>query len=279
MTSFLTGISRRGILAAAALAAVLPFMGTTASDAASLEDAKARGRAIIGIQGDNPPWGFIDSSGKQDGFDAAMGEAFAKSLGLEVEFMPLAVPSRIPALTTGKVDVLFATMAMTEERAKALQYSKPYASNGIFVLSAKDLDLTGPEKLSGLEVGVPRSSTMDTAITAIAPADSTIRRFDDDASTVQALLSGQVQAAAVNQFYIKWVEASRPGVYENKFELMRSYNGAGTRLGEADWNEAVNSFLDGFMKTPEYAALYAKWLSQNLPSFPESIENIPFTVK
>lgn len=221
MTSFLTGISRRGILAAAALAAVLPFMGTTASDAASLEDAKARGRAIIGIQGDNPPWGFIDSSGKQDGFDAAMGEAFAKSLGLEVEFMPLAVPSRIPALTTGKVDVLFATMAMTEERAKALQYSKPYASNGIFVLSAKDLDLTGPEKLSGLEVGVPRSSTMDTAITAIAPADSTIRRFDDDASTVQALLSGQVQAAAVNQFYIKWVEASRPGVYENKFELMR----------------------------------------------------------
>ena len=121
-------LARRAALATVALAAVF---GAVSAHAASLEEAKARGRIIVGIQGDNQPWGFVNSSGQQDGFDADIARLFAKDLGVEVEFTPLAVSNRIPALTTGKVDVLFATMAMTEERAKAIQYSKPYAGNVI----------------------------------------------------------------------------------------------------------------------------------------------------
>ena len=81
---------------------------------------------LIGIQGDNPPWGFVNASGKQDGFDADISALFAKELGVPAEFMPLEVANRIPALTSGRVDILFATMAMLPERAKAVQFSKPY---------------------------------------------------------------------------------------------------------------------------------------------------------
>ncbi|TGV48414.1 transporter substrate-binding domain-containing protein, partial [Mesorhizobium sp. M2D.F.Ca.ET.160.01.1.1] len=91
----------------------------------------AKGTLVVGIQGDNAPWGFVNTSGVQDGFDADVANLFAKELGVKVQFQPLAVANRIPALTTGKVDILFATMAMTEERAKAIQYSKPYAANTI----------------------------------------------------------------------------------------------------------------------------------------------------
>ena len=52
------------------------------SQAGTLDDVKKKGVVVIGIQGDNPPWGYVDSSGKQDGIDADMGRAFAEYLGV-----------------------------------------------------------------------------------------------------------------------------------------------------------------------------------------------------
>lgn len=275
---FLSTLSRRGLLAATALAAVLPLIAASVAEARSLEEAKAAGDVVIGIQGDNSPWGFINSSGTQDGFDADMAKAFGQSLGLEVKFMPLAVANRIPALQTEKVDVLFATMAMTEERAKSMQYSIPYASNQLSVVAPKEMALKSPEQLADVRIGVPRSSAMDNAVTALAPEGADILRFDDDAANIQALLSGQVEVVGGNQFYLQRLETARPGVYENTIPLLALYNGVGSRLGEADWNAALNDFLATFLKTPEYAAIYQKWMHLDPPAFPESLPNIPFTV-
>ena len=104
-------ISRRHMLVGTAglLSAVLL---ASSAFAITPEDIKKKGKLIVGIQGDNPPWGFVDSSGKQQGLDADIAELFGKELGVPVEFVPLEVNNRIPALTTGRVDVLFATMAM-----------------------------------------------------------------------------------------------------------------------------------------------------------------------
>jgi polar amino acid transport system substrate-binding protein len=275
----LSRTSRRGFLFAVALASALPLIAAGAASARTVEEAKAAGTVVVGIQGDNQPWGFIDASGVQSGFDADIAKAFGEYLGVDVTFAPLAVANRIPALATGKVDVLFATMAMTEERAQSIQYSQPYAANAIYLVGSKDAAIAGPEDLSGMSVGVPRSSTMDTAVTAVAPADTEILRFDDDAANIQALLSGQVDTVGANQFYMQRLETASAGTYENKFELVRSHNGAGSRLGEKDWNEALNAFLDAFMATPEYAAIYEKWIGVEVPEFPESIPNIPFTVQ
>ena len=272
-------LSRRGLLAALALATALPLAFAGRADARDLEEAKAAGGIVVGIQGDNSPWGFINSAGTQDGFDADVATAFAKSLGLEITFMPLAVANRIPALQTGKVDILFATMAMTEERAKSIQYSIPYAANQLQVVAAKDKAIKGPEDLSGLTIGVPRSTAQDNSLTALAPSDTDILRFDDDAATIQALLSGQVDAVGANQFYTQRLDAARPGVYENKFPLSTIYNGAGTRLGETDWNAAANAFLAEFRTTDEYKAIYDKWMHLTPPEFPESLPNIPFVAQ
>lgn len=265
---------RRGLVLAAALAVALPGIAS----ARSLEEAKAAGTIVVGIQGDNSPWGFIDSSGIQQGLDADMAAAFAKSLGVEVTFQPLAVANRIPALQTGKVDILFATMGMTAERAKTIQYSQPYAANQLSVVAPKDMKITDAADLSGKTIGVPRSSAMDTSLTALAPSDATLLRFDDDAANIQALLSGQVEAVGANQFYLQRLEAASPGTYENKIPLVTLYNGAGSRLGEADWNAALNTFLTDFIKTDDYKAIYDKWLKLTPPEYPAEIADIPFTV-
>ncbi|MBP1804204.1 transporter substrate-binding domain-containing protein [Rubellimicrobium aerolatum] len=273
MTTFtLTGASRSLMAALAVLAA------TQAAEARTVEEAKAEGTIRIGIQGDNPPWGFLDSSGVQSGLDAAMGQAFAAYLGVEAEFVPLAVANRIPALETDQVDVLFATMAMTAERAQAMQYSVPYAANQLSVVAPIATTITSPEELSGLRIGVPNSSQQDKALTGMAPADAEILRFDDDAATIQALLSGQVDAVGGNQFYVQRLEPQAPGTYENKIPLTALYNGAGSRLGEADWNTELNAFLAEFITTPEYAAIYQEWLGLTPPEFPTEVEGVPFTV-
>ncbi len=70
-----------------------------------------------------------------------------------MEFTPLARRLQPhPALTTGKVDVLFATMAMTEERAKAIQYSKPYAGNVISLYGPKDKTIAKAEDATGISI-------------------------------------------------------------------------------------------------------------------------------
>ncbi|MCM2293123.1 transporter substrate-binding domain-containing protein [Allorhizobium sp. BGMRC 0089] len=269
-------IARRALLA---MAAILPFALPSAASARSVAEAKAAGTVVIGIQGDNAPWGFINSSGEQDGFDADIGKAFAKYLGVKVQFVPLAVANRIPALMTGKVDVLFATMGMTPERAKTIQYSIPYAGNVISLYGPKDKVMKTFKDLAGMTIGVPKSSAQDNAVTAAVGKTATILRFDDDAATIQALLSGQVQAVGGNQFYGDRLDQASKGKYESKIDLVTLYNGAGTRPGEKDWNETVNAFLKKIISDGELKPIYTKWMKRPVPQFPASIPNIPFTVQ
>jgi polar amino acid transport system substrate-binding protein len=268
---------RRVVLAGAALLAA-PAIVTRSAFAIMPADIKKKGKIVVGIQGDNPPWGFVNSSGKQEGFDADISELFGKELGVPVEFVPLEVANRIPALTAGRVDVLFATMAMLPDRAKAVQFSKPYVANIITLVAPKATVVKTNADMGKLTIGVPRASTQDIQVTQNAPAGTNILRFDGDAATIQALVSGQVQAVGGNMFYKDRLNQSRPDAYEDKLEFVRIYNGACTRLGEKEINAAINAFIDKIVANGELAKPYQKWMKLTPPQFPTSIEGIPFTV-
>jgi len=270
-------IDRRRLMLTAVALATASALPVRRALAVTTAEIKAKGKLVVGIQGDNPPWGFVDTSGKQDGFDADVAGLFAKELGVPVEFVPLAVANRIPALTTGRVDVLFATMAMLPDRAKAVQFSKPYAANITYVVAPKTAGIKGYADLAKLTVGVARSSSMDNDITKNGPEGITIRRFYDDAATIQALLSGQVDAVGANMFYVARLDQSKPGVYENKFALTTLYNGACTRLGEKEINAAINAFIDKIKSGGQLAAAYQKWMKTAPPEFPTSLKDISFS--
>jgi len=274
----LGNFTRRATMVALLGAAAFTAAGVGVASAQALEAIKSRGKIIVGIQGSNPPFGFIDSAGKNDGYDADIAKLFAEKLGVQIEFVPMVSQDRIPALQTGKVDILFATMAMTEERAKAIQYSIPYAANAATVVAAKDTDIKGPDDLKKVTVGVQKASSQEGELKKLLP-DSTILRFDDDSATIQALLSGQVDAIGANQFYIARLEGLKPGVYENKFELAVTYNGAGTKQGDVAINAEVNKFLEELKANGKMAELYQKWMKLPLPEFPDSVPGVPFTAQ
>ena len=270
-------LDRRRLLLTGAAAIVAPAVLSAPAFAITPDEIKKRGKVIIGIQGDNPPWGYVDSSGKQQGLDSDVGLLYGKYLGVPVEFMPLEVANRIPALTSGRVDVLFATMAMFPERAKAVQFSKPYVANIILLIAPKSVEVKSPADMAKLKsIGVARAAAQDTQVTKNAPAGTNILRFDGDAASIQALVSGQVEGLGGNMFYIDRLEEAKPGYWENKIEFQRIYNGACTRLGEKEMNASINAFLDQIKANGELAKVYEKWMKRPLPPMPETVEGVSF---
>ena len=269
--------NRRHVLLAGAALLAMPAVLTRRAFAITPAEIKTRGKVVIGIQGDNPPWGFVNSSGQQQGFDADIGELYGKHLGVPVEFVPLEVANRIPALTSGRVDVLFATMAMFQDRAKAVQFSKPYVANIILLVAAKTTEVKTNADMGKLIISVPRASAQDTQVTKNAPADTNILRLDGDAAAIQALVSGPSTAVGGNMFYIDRLNDAKPGFYENKLEFSRIYNGACTRLGEKEMNASANAFIDQIKSNGELAKIHEKWMKRPLPSsFPETMDGVPF---
>lgn len=267
-----------GTLATALAVASIIFAGF--ASAITPAEIKAKGKLVVGIQAANPPWGFVDSTtGNADGIDADIAKLFGKELGVPVQFVGLEVANRIPALTAGRVDVLFATMAMLPDRAKAVQYSKPYVANSIYLVAAKSTPIKTDADMAKYAIGVPRSSTQDTDITKHAPSGTNILRFDNDAATIQALLSGQVQAVGGNAFYAKRLNDAKPDTFENKLEFTKLYNGACSRLGEKELNEALNAFIDKIKANGELAKIQQKWMGSSMTNFPDKVEGVPFVVQ
>lgn len=269
-------LNRRHVLLAGAAALAVPATLSTPAFAITPDDIKKRGKIIVGIQGDNPPWGFVNSSGKQEGFDADITALYAKELGVSYEFVPLEVANRIPALTSGRVDVLFATMAMFPDRAKAVQFSKPYVANIICLVAPKTTVIKTNADMGKLSIAVPRGSAQATQVKKNAPPGTNILELDGDAAAVQAMLSGQVQAVGGNMFYKDKLNETKPGVYEDKLEFQRVYNGACTRLGEKEINASINAFIDKIIANGELEKPYQKWMKRSVPKFPTSIEGVPF---
>jgi polar amino acid transport system substrate-binding protein len=269
--------TRRQALLAGGAALAAPAIWTRSAFAITPDEIKKRGKLIVGIQGDNPPWGYVDAGGKQDGFDADITALYAKELGVAHEFVPLEVANRIPALTSGRVDLLFATMAMFPDRAKAVQFSKPYVANLIVLIAPKTTVIKTNEDMGKLTgIAVPRGSAQATQVKKNAPPGTNILELDGDAAAVQAMLSGQVQAVGGNMFYKDKLNEAKPDTYEDKLEFQRVYNGACTRLGEKEINASINAFIDKIVANGDLAKPYAKWMKQPMPKFPDSMEGVSF---
>ena len=117
------------------------------------------------------------------------------------------------------------------------------------------------------------------ALTAIAPQGTEIRRFDDDASAMQALISGQVDAIGGNTTYKINLDKASPGNdFEQKLVFNEQWQGICTKLGDAEINNWLNQFIDKIKANGELARIYQKWMGFAPPEFPTSMEGVPFTV-
>jgi polar amino acid transport system substrate-binding protein len=259
-------ISRRLVMAAIGAGLMVGAMASTAA-AQTVESIKSAGTVKIGMLVDFPPFGIMNTSNEPDGYDADVAKLLAQEWGVKVQIVPVTGPNRIPYLQSNQVDLLVASLGITEERAKSVDFSQPYAGISIGVFGSTDAKVSKPEDLSGKTIGVARASTQDTAVTKIAPKDVKIQRFDDDASAVQALLSGQVELIGVSNVVAAQIEKAAPGRFDQKLQLSRQVQGIAVRKDSAELLMAVNAFIDKVKANGELTKIHEKWLGAPLPDF------------
>ncbi|TCV72187.1 amino acid ABC transporter substrate-binding protein (PAAT family) [Neorhizobium sp. R1-B] len=259
-------ITRRMAMAAIGTGLMLGAMASTVS-AQTVESIKSAGTVKIGMLVDFPPFGIMNTSNEPDGYDADVAKLLAKELGVKVQIVPVTGPNRIPYLQSNQVDLLVASLGITEERAKSVDFSQPYAGISIGVFGAKDTAVSKPEDLSGKTIGVARASTQDTGVTKIAPKDAKIQRFDDDASAVQALLSGQVELIGVSNVVAAQIEKAAPGRFDQKLQLSQQVQGIAVRKGSTELLAAINAFVEKVKANGELNKIHEKWLGAPLPDF------------
>ena len=265
-------IHRRRLLAttAALVASTLLAAWAPGAAAQTADEIKKKGSITVGMLVDFPPYGTVDASNNPDGYDADVAKLLAKDLGVKLNLVPVTGPNRIPFLLTNKVDVLVASLAVTPERARQVQFSRPYSAATIVLYGPKKTAIKTPADLKGLRVAVARASTQDTALTAIAPEGTEIRRFDDDASAMQALLSGQVDAIGCSTTVAAQIAKRAGDAYENKLVLKQQFMAVAMRQGQADLQKTMDAFVARNTANGELNKLYKKWLQADLPALPAS---------
>jgi len=273
-------ISRSRVLSGLTAALLAATAFATDAEAVTPEEIKAKGTAVIGVQMDQFPWGFIDQNGQNDGFDIEIARLIAKELGVDVKFERITGQNRIPLLVNGNVDFLVPSMTITEERARVIQYVMPYSSNDITVWAKKDVNVTGNEDLGNYVIGVNRGSVFEPILVKAAPPNTEIKRFDDDATTVQALLSGQVDAILGSVTYGLVIEKTgHSATYERKYKVADNFQGMAVRKGDQEMLDFLTDFVTRHTADGSLDALYKKWIGVDRAKLPTTLPGVDFTGK
>ena len=245
----------------------LSFGATSAQAAGDSPQAiRTAGTIKIGMLVDFPPYGLMNEQNKPDGYDADVAKALAKDMGVKLQLVPVTGPNRIPYLLSGQVDLLVASLGITAERAKKVDFSKPYAAITISVYGKDGLKISDAKGLAGKTIAVARASTQDTAVTAVAPKDTVIRRFDSDAAALQALMSGQVPLLGCSNVCYATIQKLAPGKFDKKIELSSQFQGIAVKPHSPELLAWVNQFVGKIKQDGQLDKISQKWLGEPLPA-------------
>lgn len=234
-------IRRSALLKAAFALAACGAMASAHADL--LDDIKAAKKVRIAIDLGVPPYGMTDGRMVPTGSDVETARLLARDLGVELEIVQTTGANRIPFLQTGKADIVVSSLSVTPEREKVIDFSVPYAQILSVIAGPKAVALKGFEDLAGKRVASTRGTTNDRLATEGAK-DAQIVRFDDDATLITAVSSGQVDIVATSPALVKTMRENAPArELEVKFVMKGFPLGMGLRKGEARLQKWINDWI------------------------------------
>lgn len=144
------------------------------------------------------PWSFKDKDGNLVGFEVDVATKLAEDMGVEVEFVPTEWSGIIPALLTGKFDVIIGGMGITTERALKVNFSLPYEYSGMDCVVNKKMlpGITSLEQLNkeNIILALHMGATPVAAAKKFTPK-AQVHQFDNDEAVLQDVLNGNAHAA------------------------------------------------------------------------------------
>jgi ABC-type amino acid transport substrate-binding protein len=252
-----------GLLTAACLA--VPAWAQNA-----LDTIKSRGTLQGGVKNDTPPFGFIDSANQVAGFDVDLVREIARALGVKVEFVKVTSPTRIPMLVSGNVDLVAASMTITPDREKTIDFSIVYYTGAQTLAVPAGSPITGLKDLTGKTVAVQQGTTLEKNLAELAPG-AKILPFRDYTSAWLALRQGRADAFTGSYDIMRGFIKNSPGFKTVGEKFSVEPFGIGFRKGETALRDVVNKTLRDLWASKKYHELYLKWFELE-PDVPISMK-------
>lgn len=217
----------------------------------------------VGMECTYFPFNYRTPEGEMAGYDVDVAKGVAKIIGADLDYVCQKWDGMIPALLANKFDIIVASMSITEERLKKLDFSVPYrVSIGRFLgPKGKDLKLFDeagkpiPANFNGLKIGVERGSTYSSWIAAKLPG-ATLQVYDGNEPMLLDLRNGRVDIAITNPMkaYLDFLskpdgagfEFVSPAIDEKEFFGIGV--GIGVRKGQEELLKRINGALESMIK-------------------------------
>lgn len=212
-----------------------------------------------------PPFAEVDASGNQTGFEIELGEAVCEAMGETCVWTPTAWDGIIPALTSNKIDAIFASMSITEERQKVIAFSDKYYNTPAVLVAPKSSDVSDdPASLDGKIVGVQVSTThANYAEANFADAADSIKTYPAFDEHNADLVAGRVDAVVGDSLAFSDFLEANPD-----FEVKAQLNddaifgpgvGVGLRKEDTELLEKFNAAIEKVRADGTYDEIAAKY--------------------
>ncbi|TBH21755.1 ABC transporter substrate-binding protein [Thermus thermamylovorans] len=250
---------RKAILILAALALSLSL-----AQVRPLDQIRRSGEIRIGTEGEFPPFNFFDERGQLAGFEIDLGNALAARLNLRPQWVAQPFDTLLIQLGQGRFDFVIASHGITEERARAVDFTNPHYCTGGVIVSRRGGPRTARD-LQGRVVGVQLGTTYMEAAQRI-PGVRQVRTYPRDPDALQDLLAGRLDAWITDRFVAK--EAIRERRLENTLQLGELVFQERVAMAVAKGNrtvlEALNRALADLMRDGTYAQLSQRWFGEDV---------------
>ncbi len=208
------------------------------------------------------PWAMKDKKGELIGFEIDIAKKFAEDMGVKIEFVPTKWSGIIPALITGKFDVLIGGMTITTQRNLKINFTRPYyyTEQGLMAHKKKAAgfkvaDFNSP----GVTIAARLGSTAAVAAKQQFPK-AKLRLFDDEPAAVQELRNGNVHGMVSAQPLPSSTALEYPDtimVYDEV--MMLEAIGIGVRKSDNDTLNLINNWIEINRNNGWIQGRYAYW--------------------
>jgi len=232
----------------------------------SFKRVKSQGSLTIGLDDAFPPMGYRNDKGELVGFDIDAAEEVGKRLGIKIKWQPTAWDGVIHSLNSKKFDAIWNGMTITDERKKAVAFTRPYKMDGqVAVVRFGEKKFKKLADLKGANIGVQKGSSALEAVKKLPAAPASVREYEDNPKALLDLESKRLDSVIIDDATGRDFIAKRPG----KFQVIPGYItkepfGVAFRKDDVELREAVQKALDQMVKDGTMAKLSKKWFGEDI---------------
>ena len=224
--------------------------------------AVAADKLKIGTEGAYPPFNLIDASGQVGGFDVEIAKALCAKMAVECDVVTSDWDGIIPALNAKKFDFLAASMSITDDRKKTVDFTEPYYTNKLQFIAQKSNDFkTDKASLKGKVIGAQRSTIAGTWLEDNLDGVVQIKLYDTQENAYLDLSSGRVDGVLADKFVNwEWLKSDAGKDFEFKGEPVFDNDKIGIAVRKGDpLREKLNAALKGIVEDGTYKQINDKY--------------------